>query len=609
MNDKNPNEMLFEAKTAKETKAAIDAGADVNVKNKSGQTPLKEAIACRRKDVVRLLLEAGAYPRNLSENEKQILTEYANKDKQIAGFLKRNMKELENHYIQPDKMHNIDFQIDTIADTSIRKRGNYSSDRNTITINHKRDDKDWNEINIGEMNLIHEQKHRDNQLKGIDVWPVGLEQAYKLNMHNEISANIAELIFLRQKYLETGDLAVFDSKKTYFSFYKNAVACGEVDPYSSYQEDFDKDMSLIMNGTKKMWLEEFATDVYVEQNVSNALNQADIMNIYIQYHNQNYENGKKIAYNIGGVDFTKYMDKDVEVSAEVKEILKKGAKEKLSQPSNSRRFLEERMLSPWGNQQINPVNTYVPQYRSWQDKDGYRVSKVQYKQILNMNEDVIRKPTMSYAQEKIKQRQKIKDSLKQAGIRQTKVSPNNTSKQQSGYTQTNGTIDATLPQTKKHTSLQAVDTKTKLKRDEQISSEIIKGINAGAVIGMNIGAIKGISSGAADIKNLKEQMKQTAQQAQNEYRLQMIKMIRHMNKTGGENKSMDAEKTTDILCQKYGDKAYDLLLKAIQEPDDYSEITGDRDIKTSRSAVQHLCNMNNDASARNIIKNLLKKEK
>ena len=105
--------------------------------------------------------------------------------------------------------------------------------------------------------------------------------------------------------------------------------------------------------------------------------------------------------------------------------------------------------------------------------------------------------------------------------------------------------------------------------------------------------------------SLKKKMGKDAQKANNKYQQHMISMIQNMNKINGAQKSIDAEKTTDILYQKYGDNAYNLLLKAIQEPANYARITGDKNISTSRGAVQHLCNMKDTALTRNIVNKLL----
>ena len=218
-----------------------------------------------------------------------------------------------------DKMRTIDFQVDTVTVDKVARAAAYFRDGdsvigpNTITSNYV-DDEDENshQYNQSRETLTHEQKHRDNYLQGMYAYPVSLEQAYKRNMHDEISAMMTEIISLREEYIRTGDIHVFD-KLPNAEFYKKAVENGEIKPNSPYQEDFDKEMHLIVNGSQKVWMDRWGYDFYISENSSFAVSTADIDGKYAAYWDENYQNAMKIAYNIGGVDYTKYMDKDVEI--------------------------------------------------------------------------------------------------------------------------------------------------------------------------------------------------------------------------------------------------------------------------------------------------------
>lgn len=222
---------------------------------------------------------------------------------------------------QPPKMpqppmRNIDFQVDTVSVERANNTGAYQNpETNSITSNFIKENNEWNEWAQGDNILIHEQKHRDNNNQGLFEYPVSPEQAYKLEMYDEISANMASLLLLRQKYLETGDISIFDkTEQGRFSFYKEAIEKGEINPRSNVKEDFDKEMRLIANGTKDMWMQEFAeTELYRDCGASSAVSYGDMTGKYAQYYDQNYERGKKIALTIGGVDFTQYLDNDVEI--------------------------------------------------------------------------------------------------------------------------------------------------------------------------------------------------------------------------------------------------------------------------------------------------------
>lgn len=209
----------------------------------------------------------------------------------------------------------IDFVVDTVSvDKANNVGGYFSPSHNGIKVNYIPGDNEWNEWTESENVAIHEQKHRDNAMQGMYAYAVSPEQAYKREMHDEISANMASLIALRQRYLETGDLTLFDRVENgRFAFYKQAIEKGEIKPNSPYQEDFDKEMRLIVNGTQKMWIENFGNGSYIENGTYHYLAEGDFEGKYAEYWDENYQNALKIAYNIGGIDFTQYMEKDVEI--------------------------------------------------------------------------------------------------------------------------------------------------------------------------------------------------------------------------------------------------------------------------------------------------------
>ena len=325
---------------------------------------------------------------------------------------------------------NVDFQVDTVA-VGTTYNAVYTPSKNTIHVSYMN-----GETRIG--SIPHEQKHRDNQLAGLREYEVSSEQGYRLNMHDEISANIASLIVLREKYLETGDISVFDYYKNdkRYQFYKDAIVRGDINPHSEYKEDFDKEMALIANGTRDMWEKSFA-NVYEQQFLTSYLmdEMASKMNpkMYPEYHDQNYERAKHIAYTIGGVDFTQYMDRDVEFPEMSQMMMKKMMKKKtdnmiggwfnslpaekqekmLADPETSA-MLEKmfgikktesksdgflgKFLDKLKNKPVRKVNRNAPEYKKWEDKDGSRVSEVQYKEIPDLTKDVIKKPTKSYSE-------------------------------------------------------------------------------------------------------------------------------------------------------------------------------------------------------------------
>ncbi len=210
----------------------------------------------------------------------------------------------------------IDYQVDTIGTDNNKggAGGYYTSATNTITMNYHEADKwllNW-EKNSHDVILYHEQKHRSNANKGFksENIRVSPEQYYKLCMADEISANMAGLVYLREEYIKTGDINVFDKENERYSFYKEAVQKGEVNPLSSDPKDFEKDMSLIMNGTQEMWMAEFA-GMYSKNHIA-------MTEYYLRYGKGNFKDNEAeyqkqldIAYTIGGVNFKQYMQKDM----------------------------------------------------------------------------------------------------------------------------------------------------------------------------------------------------------------------------------------------------------------------------------------------------------
>ena len=212
-----------------------------------------------------------------------------------------------------NRMREVDFQVDTLSNrTGIG--GYFSPDVNTLTVNYVEGEDSFNSWSGSMSLLMHEQKHRDNQALGMFAYALSPELAYKTEMNDEISANMASLVYLRDKYLKTGDISVFEEDASRFRFYTDALKRGEINPFSNKKEDFDKEMALIANGTRDMWMRDYATsETYLDAGVDSAKFYGEKDGKHAAYYDQNYERARKIAYTIGGVDFTQYMDKDVEI--------------------------------------------------------------------------------------------------------------------------------------------------------------------------------------------------------------------------------------------------------------------------------------------------------
>lgn len=118
----------------------------------------------------------------------------------------------------------------------------------------------------------HESKHLDNDRKGINLPGISPQQNMMAEQTNEISANISELLYQRELYLETGNI---DKISDDFGFYKEAIINKEIVPGSRVKQMENQELGLIMNGTQNMWKEEFQEYYLQKQIVPNAQDYID----------------------------------------------------------------------------------------------------------------------------------------------------------------------------------------------------------------------------------------------------------------------------------------------------------------------------------------------
>ena len=230
-------------------------------------------------------------------------------------------KQLKDQNVQTFRapQRRIDFQQDTLDNKRVDDgfaAAYYRSWRNTVTVNIREGED--NSFNKTKATKAHEQKHRDNQLAGMYDLSVGLEQNYKLHCIDEISANICELLQWREEYIQAKTdkqrEAIMESlSDSKFSYYATAIKSGKVNPLSTNPEDFEKEMKFIGQATQNMWMNLWARPYDNQAHVS-------MVRLYFREHDYedmkpnegNYQKARKIALgNIGGIDFTEYLD-DIE---------------------------------------------------------------------------------------------------------------------------------------------------------------------------------------------------------------------------------------------------------------------------------------------------------
>ena len=276
--------------------------------------------------------------------------------------------------------------------TENRVGGFYSQDDKNITIYNvdsskesvKEDiNKQTAKLNLTEAQInsdfassieIHEKQHKTNDKDNIYAPGLNPEQQGKLNCHDEITANIAQLVAMNDEYqkkLATGTpqeeaLKVFSIMGDRFSFYQNALKEG-IDPNS------DEAKKLMVQGTMKMWKEKYQ-ERYSEQ-----------INMYM-------ENTSSIAGTLIGneAEYKKRVEKIYDNIDENPLLKEKGIK-----IGNLSKYLpkEDIELSP---QQIQLANDITIKKTGFSAKEGSLISKLlpgkQKKDQKNFVKRVVKNP-------------------------------------------------------------------------------------------------------------------------------------------------------------------------------------------------------------------------
>lgn len=257
----------------------------------------------------------------------------------------------------------IKYNVDTVViDTAYLKKafrtfGGYVSEVKAISLNHFVVDtagmapatqkqqkllaQKFNNKKRIKSTVIHEVTHSFNDEIGLKDFGISVFQFAKICCHDEISANIAQLLDFRQQYLETNDLSVF---KGNFKFYTDAIKDGRIKPDTT-KIPTKTELSLIMNGTKKHWQETLQnyyekahmqmTKTWYNKSFFHRLREkAEGKNI-TKKHNEEYLRRLSLCYSFSipikdkngifksvNVNFAKFMDHDLDISDNFKETLR-----------------------------------------------------------------------------------------------------------------------------------------------------------------------------------------------------------------------------------------------------------------------------------------------
>lgn len=191
--------------------------------------------------------------------------------------------------------------------------------------------KKYNGRRLKMSNMLHEAKHYYNYLKGIRGYGVDAEQLAQLLIHDEISANITQLIDYRNEYLETGKI---DAIPDEYAFYKEALKAKKIKP--SKEDIPAEEMQLVMNGMRDYWMAK--NSEYYAKNHSLLIRSW----LYFGYQKNKKRNDKEYnrrlgicyTFQVNGkiYNFAQAMDKDVEANGQVK----KSISEYYSMPKHKR---------------------------------------------------------------------------------------------------------------------------------------------------------------------------------------------------------------------------------------------------------------------------------
>ena len=294
-------------------------------------------------------------------------------------------KENTEHFTLPTRT--IDYQVDTVFSYN-NVAAYFSKNKQSVTQNHYlyMDHNKIHEISL----LAHEQKHRDNSLFDLPNTPMSLEQHYKALCHNEISASIVELLQLRQMYIDAPSQQernkVIEAMSINFEFYANLLKStgdNKIDPLSTSPKDFDKEMKLIANYIQQSWMKNRAPTYHKTNNL--VVEGVFYIHNYstLQENDENYQRYLDTVYTIGGINFSKYMNKDIECYAQnVKEA------QELIDNNAPRNKVEEKINGRTNNKTVYDTDYKPSTYTSYTGKPIYpqwskrkRVSEVQYAEI------------------------------------------------------------------------------------------------------------------------------------------------------------------------------------------------------------------------------------
>lgn len=160
--------------------------------------------------------------------------------------------------------------------------------------------------------VVHEDWHRHNSQSGFRLnSKISPYEYYKLCIQDEMTANLAAILTARYEYLRAQNKKAIIKKyeKSYMGFYFKAIKAKKIKPNALEMDD--KERAFLANGVKKMWLdtyyEHYAPRLY--RMIPRYVERRDL------YPSAPKLYKKYVSYfwTIGGIDFSKYLESDIEI--------------------------------------------------------------------------------------------------------------------------------------------------------------------------------------------------------------------------------------------------------------------------------------------------------
>ena len=164
--------------------------------------------------------------------------------------------------------------------------------------------------------FVHENWHSHNNNLNFRMKIFSPYEYRKLCIHDEISACLCSLNSLIIEYNLTDKkeefLKYFANPNNLFSFYFKEVANGNIDPFSTNPSMIEKDRKLRVNGMINNWMRRIYKG-YAGSQQRMLLNYTKRIGIH-KSQDKAYKKALNHMYSMGGINFWKYVDKDIKVN-------------------------------------------------------------------------------------------------------------------------------------------------------------------------------------------------------------------------------------------------------------------------------------------------------